>query len=189
MNSYYEKVDDDDLACIDDEIPFELPGNWAWSRLGSLLAQLLSGSDLTKREYNSDGNGIPYMTGASNVLGTSLIINRWTETPKNISEKGDLLITCKGTVGLTAFNTIGDIHIARQFMALKSCEGEDDILLKYLMYYLTFRVKAVSENSTGLIPGIDRSTVLTILVPVPPNNEQLHIVNRLESIINQIAFY
>src|SRR5574344_303947 len=36
-NSYYEKFEDGSVKCIDDEIPFEIPASWEWSRLGSLI--------------------------------------------------------------------------------------------------------------------------------------------------------
>ena len=34
--SYYEKIGEE-VTCIDDEIPFEIPNNWCWCRLGSLF--------------------------------------------------------------------------------------------------------------------------------------------------------
>lgn len=34
--SHYEKRSNGDLACIDDEIPFEIPGSWAWARMSAL---------------------------------------------------------------------------------------------------------------------------------------------------------
>jgi type I restriction enzyme S subunit len=49
-----------------------------------------------------------------------VIINRWTCNPQVVTHIGDLLITCKGTVGETAINTIGDSHIARQIMAIRN---------------------------------------------------------------------
>lgn len=117
-NKYWEKnskIEKD----ITDEIPFEIPDSWVWCRLSNLVL-LLSGRDLELTQYNSVSNGIPYMTGASNFKNGILIKNRWTDTPIVISVLGDLLITCKGTIGEMAFNTIGDIHIARQIMAIRS---------------------------------------------------------------------
>ena len=130
-NKYFEKngkIEKD----ITNEIPFEIPDTWAWSRLSNLVI-LLSGRDLEPSQYNSVSNGIPYMTGASNFRNGNLIKNRWTETPIVISILGDLLITCKGTIGEMSFNTIGDIHIARQIMALRS----SFVNLKYIQYYLS----------------------------------------------------
>ena len=52
-----------------------------------------------------------------------IIINRWTEAPITISNKGDLLLTCKGTIGSMAFNDIGQIHIARQVISRSTLLG------------------------------------------------------------------
>jgi type I restriction enzyme S subunit len=93
-NSYYEKFADGTVKCIDDEIPFEIPESWCWSRFSNVI-KLLSGRDLTPNQYNSNTIGVPYMTGASNFSNGELIINRWTPSPITISQKGDLLITCK----------------------------------------------------------------------------------------------
>ena len=134
-NKYFEKngkIEKD----ITNEIPFEIPDTWAWSRLSNLVI-LLSGRDLEPSQYNSVSNGIPYMTGASNFRNGNLIKNRWTETPIVISILGDLLITCKGTIGEMSFNTIGDIHIARQIMALRS----SFVNLKYIQYYLSANIQ------------------------------------------------
>ena len=81
----------------EDEIPFEIPESWMWVRLNTLIL-LLSGSDLTPNKYNAQGIGIPYITGASNIVGNRIIINRWTEHPNNIAHNGDLLLTCEGVI-------------------------------------------------------------------------------------------
>ena len=82
----------------EDEIPFEIPESWEWVRLGNIII-LQSGQDLQPAFYNSEEKGIPYLTGASNIEDGNIIINRWTESPKAIANQGDLLLTCKGTVG------------------------------------------------------------------------------------------
>ena len=45
---------------------------------------------------------------------------RWTTSPQVITEIGDLLLTCKGTIGEMAFNDFGSAHIARQIMAIRN---------------------------------------------------------------------
>ncbi len=64
-NKYYERVGKSEID-ISDEIPFEIPQSWSWCRLSSVIT-LLSGRDLTPDRYNSEENGIPYITGASNL--------------------------------------------------------------------------------------------------------------------------
>ncbi len=101
----------------DDEIPYNIPENWKWVRLGEIIA-LLSGQDLKLFEINNEANGIPYITGASAIKEKKIVINRWTTKPIVISQKNDILITCKGTIGKVVINYTGDIHIARQIMPL-----------------------------------------------------------------------
>ena len=181
-NKYWEKngkIEKD----ITDEIPFEIPNTWVWCRLSNLIL-LLSGRDLEPTQYNSVSNGIPYMTGASNFKDGTLIKNRWTDTPIVISVLGDLLITCKGTIGEMAFNTIGDIHIARQVMALRSSFVD----LNYIQYYLSANIQVLQKQANSMIPGISRDTLLNAIIPLPPLMEQARIVamiKRLASIMSR----
>lgn len=108
-NRHYEKVGSE-VKDITDDLPFEIPNNWVWCRLNDIII-LISGTDLSPDKYNSNNKGIPYITGASNFINSILNINRWTEHPTTISDKGDLLITCKGTIGEMAYNNVGVIHI------------------------------------------------------------------------------
>ena len=166
-----------ETVCIQDEIPFEIPDSWEWVRLGNVIA-LLSGRDLEPSEYSASQKKFPYMTGASNFVDGKLIVNRWTDKVATISHNGDLLITCKGTIGAMAFNTIGDIHIARQIMAISS----HWINLGYVKVYLESIVLSLKSAASSMIPGIDRNTMLNLLIPLPPLNGQKRIVKRVEEL-------
>ena len=88
-----------------------------------------------------------------------------------------LLITCKGTIGKLAFNSVGDLHIARQFMSLQFIEP---LVSKYLFYCLEERISAIKQMDNGLIPGIDRSIILNQIIQLPPLAEQYRIVAEIE---------
>ena len=167
--------------CIDDEIPFEIPETWEWCRTSNII-ELLSGRDLSPQQYNDNREGIPYITGASNFTNKELIVNRWTNNPVTISNKGDLLITCKGTIGTMAINNIGDVHIARQVMAIKS-----HIFLPFVGLYLQTQVPSLIKKSVSMIPGISREDILSSLFPLPPLSEQHRIVAKLESLLPRVA--
>ncbi len=169
----------------EDEIPFEIPENWCWCRLGDVI-DLLSGRDLAPSSYNSISKGIPYMTGASNFENEELIVNRWTDKPATISTKGDLLITCKGTIGELAFNKVGDVHIARQIMAIRKSEY---INLKFLKYFLMCRIKEVQKQAKSMIPGISREDMLGFCLPLPPLAVQNAIVAKLEQVLPLVDSY
>ena len=179
-NKYYEQIG---KKCLDitDEIPFDIPENWKWIKLDQGIS-LLSGRDLEPSQYNDLHHGIPYITGASNFVNSNIIINRWTEAPITISNKGDLLLTCKGTIGSMAFNDIGQIHIARQVMAITSY-GID---LKYIKCFLQSNLSVLEKNANSMIPGISRSTLLGMLFPLPPFKEQQRIVAQIEKLFEQL---
>ena len=176
-----KKKDLIETPIAEDEIPFEIPESWEWCNLGYLIT-LLSGRDLAPSEYNDSNDGIPYMTGASNFESGSLLVNRWTTHPVTISHKGDLLITCKGTIGEMAFNTLGDIHIARQIMAINS----HFLDLNYVRIFLMRTVSELEKKAKSIIPGISREDILDALFPLPPLSEQHRIVEKLEQLLGEI---
>lgn len=172
------------LEIAEDEIPFDIPENWIWVRLNSLIL-LLSGSDLTPSKYNEAGKGIPYITGASNIEGHQLVINRWTEYPNNIAHKGDLLLTCKGTVGKTTILKETQVHIARQLMAITPLI----IDIEYLKVFIESQVEGLKSKAKSMIPGIERDNVLKLLIPLPPLAEQKRIVTKIEELLPLIDRY
>jgi type I restriction enzyme S subunit len=153
-------------------VPFDVPESWEWYKLSNIWA-LLSGRDLTPTEYSDNEIGIPYITGASNFADSGLIINRWTACPKVIAQDDDLLITCKGTVGAMLINTQGEMHIARQIMAIRSLAGMN---VKFLQIVMTSFIMQITSAAKGIIPGISREDLLEMLIPCPPLGEQSRIV-------------
>ncbi|MBE2289861.1 MAG: restriction endonuclease subunit S, partial [Chitinophagaceae bacterium] len=160
-----------------EEIPFEIPDNWVWCRLGEVIT-LISGQDLTPSEYSdNDNSGIPYITGASNLKEGKVIINRWTNKPKSLAINGDLLLTCKGSgIGKMGILDEREVHIARQIMAIRS----HWIPKTFLKFFIELQVDDFRRRAKSLIPGIDRDIVLSLIFPLSPLEEQNRIVNKLD---------
>lgn len=164
----------------EEEKPFEIPENWKWVKLGNVIT-LVSGTDFKPEDYNDAGIGMPYMTGASNIENDKLIINRWTPCPRNIAHEGELLLVCKGSgFGKLVICNVSEAHIARQFMSIRPYSGVD---VNYVKAVMTNSFQIIKEAGKGLIPGVDRDTVLNIPLPLPPLSEQKRIVAKLEELL------
>ena len=188
LSSYYEKfLATGEVKCIDEESPFEIPKGWEWSKLSNVI-ELLSGQDFIPEKYNSSNQGIPYITGASNIVNGNLAINRWTETPTVIGKLGDLLIVCKGSgVGKMCICNVDKIHIARQIQIIRNFSNA--ISLSYVKSVVEANLQTIISNAQGVIPGISREHILNLLIPLPPTNEQYEIDKKLQEILPFIDRY
>ena len=184
-NLPYEKVGKNEPVCIADEVPFEIPDTWEWVRFSAVI-ELQSGQDMTPDKYNSAKQGIPYLTGASNIENEKVIINRWTEYGKAFAYKGDLLITCKGTIGTMAILEENQVHIARQIMAIRS---GNFIKIEYIQLVLETLVASLKAAAKSMIPGVSREDILSSLLPLPPYNEQSKIIAFFKSVTPFIDEY
>ena len=161
-----------------DDQAFVLPASWSWISFGETIS-LLSGRDLTPEQYSDRPDGIPYITGASNFSNGSIVVNRWTEQPLTVAHQGDLLITCKGTIGDLAVLEEAEAHIARQIMAITCLQ----VRRGYIAAFLEYSVAAFKAQAKSMIPGISRDMLLTTPLPLPPLAEQERIVAKLDEIL------
>ena len=168
----------------EDEKPFEIPEGWMWVRFGH-ITNLLSGQDLKPTDYNDKKKGIPYITGASNITDAKVIINRWTENAKAIANKGDLLLTCKGTVGKTVILQEEKVHIARQIMAITSYKAD----INFIRFFIERQIGALKAQAKSIIPGIERKNILLLTFPLPPLAEQKRIVAKIEELLPLVDRY
>ena len=79
---------------------------------------------MTPDKYNDCGKGIPYITGASNIENGIVLINRWTEYGRAFAYCGDILLTCKGTVGTMAVLQEPQVHIAKSIFSSRIVCGD-----------------------------------------------------------------
>ena len=170
----------------EDEKPFDIPESWKWARFGNIIS-LLSGTDFKPEEYNDQAKGIPYITGASSLSENGVLVSRWTESPRVLVEAGDVLLVCKGSgYGKTVICDIKNAHIARQIMAIKRLDSVD---MHYFMTFLKANIQQIKANGQGVIPGIDRGSILSMFIPLPPLAEQKRIVAKIEELLPLIDRY
>ncbi len=163
----------------------ECPSGWAVAQMESIV-DLISGRDLENSRCNTEGHGVPYLIGASCIDNSLINIYRWTDTPEVISKEGDVLLSCKGTVGEVVLNTMGNLHIARQFMAIRS-KAPQYILPDYLGIIIKASIDTLKKAARGIIPGISREDILGLTVMIPPYEEQQRILSRLAELNQSVS--
>ncbi|PWJ60711.1 MULTISPECIES: restriction endonuclease subunit S [unclassified Fibrobacter] len=153
-----------------------LPNGWKKVKLGDVCS-LLSGQDFAPELYSDETLGTPYITGASNFANNHIVLNRWTNCPRCIAHRGEILLVCKGSgFGTLAIADFESAHIARQIMALQNLKGVDR---DFLFNVIATNFLNIKQKGCGLIPGIDRKTVLNISFALPPLAEQKKIAETL----------
>ena len=75
---------------------------------------------------------------------------------------------------------VEEAHIARQIMAIKKISVMN---MEYIMHFLNANLILIKSNGQGVIPGIDRESVLNMSFPLPPLAEQRRIVARLNELL------
>ena len=187
FSSYYEKFADGKVICIDEEIPFEIPSTWEWCRISHIFLHT-SGK---QQSSNNKGNGTPqkFIT-TSNLywgrfeLDNVKVMNFTEEEIKNCSAtKGDLLV-CEGGAGYgrsAIWDKEYDIclqnHVHRLRPLIKG-------ICEYVYYFIYLLKESNQLASVGTaMPGLSANRLKGLLFPLPPYQEQHHIVSKLKEVI------
>ena len=184
-NSHYEKLPNGEVRCIDSEIPFEIPENWCWVRLGNLFSHS-SGKALN----GGDKGGKPYQyITTSNLYWNRFELDnlrtmnfRESELEKCTATKGDLLVCEGGDIGRAAiWNYDYDIKIQNHIHKLRAFYP----LCTKFFYYIFFLYKHIGFiGGKGIgIQGLSSGALHQIILPIAPLNEQMRIVEKIDKIM------
>ena len=161
------------MKCIEDEIPFELPEGWAWTRLKH-ICMMAAGKAKPSVQIKPEpfegcypcfgGNGIRGYVDDYNQNGTFSIVGRQGALCGNINIASGKFYATEHAVVTTLF------------------EGIDFNWSNY-----TLEALRLNEYATGAAqPGLSVANVLNVFVPVPPTQEQIHIGHQIAKSIKII---
>ena len=193
-NKYFEKKGKD-IVCIDEEIPFEIPNTWVWTRLDDICEYIQRG----KSPKYSPIKKYPVIAQKCNQWSGFSIEKAQFIAPETISSYGeerklqdrDLLwnSTGLGTLGRMAIYysklnpyelAVADSHVT-VIRALKQY-----VCPEYLYAYFTSPTvqSVIEDKSDGSTKQkeLATNTVKAYLVPLPPYEEQQRIIKRIEDV-------
>ena len=178
----------------EDEVPFEIPDNWCWVRLGNLVSVLGDGIHGTP-EYDVDGeyyfvNGNNLSNGRIVFKGATKKVSyaEYVKYAKELNSK-TILVSINGTIGNVAFYDGEKVVLGKS-----ACYFN---LLNYLEKRYLYRtlktdyfIKYAVSNATGsTIKNVSLKVMKEWIVPLPPLGEQMRIVARLEEILPLVDAY
>ena len=163
------------------EMPLEASvATWNPCRLGNVI-ELISGQHLKPESYNTNGEGLPYLTGPADFSSDGPIATRWTTERKAVALQGDLLLTVKGAgIGKTNILKFEEAAISRQLMAVRAVGLHRDFLALVLE---SIREDLRAAQVGIAIPGIGRADVEDIELLLPPESEQERIVATVDELM------
>lgn len=173
---FYERIGKNDPACIDDQLPFDIPESWEWSRLGTAL-------------INRDAERIPLSVNERQKLekiydyyGASGVIDK---VDNFLFDKPLLLIGEDGANLLLRSKPIAFIAKGKYWVNNHAhvLDAIDNTLLEYIALYINAINLAPYVTGTAQ-PKMNQQKMHSILLTIPPLKEQKRIISQY-NILNQ----
>lgn len=172
---HYEKFADGSVKCIEEEIPFELPKGWAWTRFSAITINRDSERKPISSSQRTDVAKIYDYYGASGKIDK---IDKYIfdERLLLIGEDGANLVTRSKPI---VFFAEGQYWVNNHAHCIDATD-------KFILEYLCFYINAISLEKyvTGSAqPKMTQDNMNSILIPLPPYSEQKRMSQRLNEVM------
>ena len=187
---HYEKFADGSVKCIEDEIPFELPEGWAWSRMGSLCEYITSGSRGWAQYYSNTGNLFLRMGNLSRDSFKLRMDNlQRVDLPDDVEgtrtrvAENDLLFSITAEIGMLGLipANFEEAYINQHVGLIRFLKETQTKYFPYILMSAFCRNQYYTVQS-GMKNSFRLDNIQNILTPVPPLGEQIRIAKKLSSI-------
>ena len=167
-NKYYEQVDG---TAIQIESDYDFPNTWAVVKL-SHICRLIDGE---KKEGQHICLDAKYLRGKS--TGTYLDKGKFVA-------KGNNIILVDGENSGEVFTVPHDGYMGSTFKQLWISEA---MHLPYVFYFIQFYKDLLRNSKKGAaIPHLNKEIFYSLLIGIPPYQEQKRIVRKIDIIVNKI---
>ena len=179
----------------EDEIPFDIPANWVWTRMGDMV-QIIGGTSFSKNDTKSQGIRIIRGGNIDDYSSTLLLLDDDTYVSDRFRDKekvplvGDVIIVgstgSKKVIGKPAFiNRVYEnvqigafLRIIRPTFPLIS----DYLKIIFSSEYYRQHVRDLAQGTN--INNIKTSYLTDFIIPLPPLPEQKRLVAKLEEVLS-----
>lgn len=174
----------------EEEIPFEIPDNWAWYRLGEICEKIGSGS--TPKGSNYSKKGFPFFR-SQNIQDSGLLYDDIKYISKEVQTKmaGTIVYPDDILLNITGGSLGRCAHVSKDFVAGNVsqhvciirplvCDNHfvHKLILSPLIQY------AIFQSTTGAgREGLPKYKLEQFVLPIPPLPEQQRIVTKLDQLM------
>lgn len=179
---YYEKVGEKTVN-ITRFIPYNIPQNWAWSRLEN-VADIVTGATPNKNNQLYYGGNFPFYKPNDLEQNRHVLISseKLSQEGINIVRKipaNSIGVCCIGSIGKCGFfekegATNQQINTIIPYI--------DNVFMYYICSSNLFKNQLLEKASATTIAIVNKNKMLSIFVAIPPINEQRQIANLIEKI-------
>lgn len=175
-----------------EEQPYEVPGNWCWTRLGHITEVIGGGTPSSKvEEYYKDGN-IPWISPVDLSGYNDIYISNGAKNITKLGlEKSSAQLVPSGTVCLSTRAPIGYVVITKNELCtnqgFKSFLPATCYIPEYLYWYLKGNKKLLESYANGTtFLELSGSKAALVEFPLAPFVEQQRIVDCIESMFAKL---
>lgn len=175
-----------------DEIPFKLPKEWSWCRLGDII-EIKSSKRIYAHEYSKDG--VPFYRSKevgelsrNKEIKNELYINvsRYQEIKEKygVPKKGDMLLTSVGSIGNSWI--VDDRKFYYKDANITQFVNHSLIFMPYIQIFIKsnfFKNQVLNKVSGSVYNALTIIKINKLLFPLPPLNKQREIVEKTESLM------
>jgi len=175
----------------EEEIPFDIPENWCWCRLGE-ICNLYTGDSINETEkklkYTNIKEGWCYIGTKDVNFDQTINYDNGIKIPFEkdnfrIAPKNTVLMCIEGgSAGRKIAFTNQDVCFGNKLCCFNSYKNEIE---KFIFYFLqsTLFTDAFKDNINGIIGGVSINNLKGMLFPLPPLAEQKRIVATIEKML------
>lgn len=190
-----KKLTIEDVLVPKEEIPYEVPENWCWVKLGR-IAEIKGGKRLPKgKSLLDEKTEHPYIrvadfyNGSINLDKVKYIDDETNENIKNYYiSKEDVYISIAGTIGKVGIipDALDGAKLTENSAKITNLNGVSNKYLYLAMQseQIQYYIKASTVSTSQ--PKLALFRIKELPIPVPPLAEQVRIVNRIESLFDKV---
>jgi len=189
-NTPYEKIGDE-VRSLADEVPFDIPDSWEWVRLGNIssYAETKQKVNATSADPSIWGLDLEDIEKGGRLLEHKTVGERRAVGDKTVFAKGDILYSKLRPYLLKILVAPDDGICTPEIVPFRVYGGIDP---NYIVNYLKspYVDNLINSITYGVkMPRVGTETMTSLLVPIPPLEEQRRIVEKIDGVASAISAY